>query len=238
MRTSPSILALTGLVAASMIAACATGTVVRGEVDDSSDASLDAEAVDGGSTPRDGGGPDAAIDAGSGPRAPAVGEVIFSEMMINPDGLGDDLGEWIELYNTTDAPLSLAGCRLTDDSSPRDDKLVDSPVVIPPKSAVVLARESDSAQNGGLSGAVLEYGPSFVLANGGDVTILVCGSTEVDRVTFTSTWPFAKGTTMQLRQSSRNATANDLAASWCLATLTYGSGTQRGTPGNTQNHCP
>lgn len=237
MRTSPSILALTGLVAASMIAACATGTVVRGEVDDSSDASLDAEGADGGPTPRDAGAPDAVVDGASGPRAPAAGEVIFSELMINPDGVSDELGEWVELYNTTDTPLSLAGCRLTDESSPKDDKLVDVPVVLPAKSAVVLAREADSAQNGGLTGAVLEYGPSFVLANGGDTTLLVCGSTEVDRVTFTSTWPFAKGTTMQLRQSARNATANDLAASWCLATLTYGSGTQRGTPGNTQNHC-
>ena len=236
MRTSPSILAL--ICAASLLAACATGTVVRGEVDDSADASVDAEAVDGALPPRDAGAPDAVVDGSSAPRAPAAGEVIFSEMMINPDGVSDELGEWIELYNTTDAPLSLAGCRLTDESSPKDDKLVDVPVVLPAKSAVVLAREADSAQNGGLTGAVLEYGPSFVLANGGDTTVLVCGSTEVDRVTFASTWPFAKGTTMQLRQSARSATANDLAASWCTATLTYGTGTQRGTPGNTQNHCP
>jgi hypothetical protein len=238
MRTSPSILALTCVCVASLLAACATGTVVRGEVDDSSDASVDAEPVDGALPPRDAGAPDAAVDGASGPRAPAAGEVIFSELMINPDGVSDELGEWIELFNTTDAPLSLAGCRLTDESSPKDDKLVDGPVVIPAKSAIVLAREGDSAQNGGLVGAVLEYGPSFVLANGGDTAVLVCGTTEVDRVTFTSTWPFAKGTTMQLRQSARSATANDLVGSWCPATLTYGTGTQRGTPGNTQNHCP
>jgi len=221
------------------VPACATGSADAPEPgDDASvaDAPTTTSPSDGGRPPP---GPDGAPnDATSGTRKPAVGEVIFSEMMINPDGLSDEFGEWVELYNTTDTPLSLAQCRLSDDGSPKDDREIDREVVIPAKSAIVLGRSGSASANGGISGVAFEYGNGFVLANTGDSAILTCNGAVIDRVDFTSTWPFGKGITMQVKQSARTASANDSPGAWCLATLSFGPATQKGTPGNTQNHCP
>jgi hypothetical protein len=167
-----------------------------------------------------------------------AGEVIFTEMMINPDPLSDEFGEWVELYNTTDAPLSLAQCRLGDEGAPKDDREIDRDVIIPAKSAIVMGRSGSPAINGGLEGVVFEYGNGFVLANTGDSAILTCSDVVIDRVVFTSNWPFGRGATMQLKVSARNAAANDTPGNWCLATLSFGTSAQKGTPGNTQNHCP
>lgn len=235
LRPLPAAASLAALLVSTAVA-CATGSATTD--DPEADAAVSPEAGPDGATSSDTGAPVPDGGSAAGPRAPTVGEVIFSEMMINPDGVSDEFGEWVELYNTTATPLSLRGCRLSDESAPKDDKTIDVDVVVPAKSAVVLARSTDPSKNGGIVGAVFEYGASFVLANGGDTTILSCGGAEVDRVVFASTWPFGKGATMQLRTSALGATANDAASGWCLATLGFGSGSQRGTPGNTQNHCP
>lgn len=217
-------------------AACATGGDASPE--DTGDASVTDAAPTSTATSGDASRPETGTDAAAQGRRPAVGEVIFSEMMINPDGVSDELGEWVELYNTTDAPLSLAQCRLGDEGSPKDDREIDRDVVIPAKGAIVMGRSATVSANGGLSGVVFEYGSGFVLANAGDSAILTCNGAVIDRVDFTSSWPFGKGVTMQVRQSARTATANDAPGGWCLATLSFGTGAQKGTPGNTQNHCP
>lgn len=219
--------------------ACATGTSSGGDdpVDGGSEAAPTTSVPPGSDagSPRDG----ASDSATPGARAPAVGEVIFSEMMINPDGLSDEFGEWVELYNTTDAPLELAKCRLGDEGTPKDDREIDVPsLVIPAKSAIVLARSGTASANGGISGVAFEYGNGFVLANTGDSAILTCGGTVIDKVVLTTAFPFDKGATMQVKVSARTATANDTPAGWCKATLSFGTSAQFGTPGNTQNHCP
>ena len=45
-------------------------------------------------------------------QAQILGSVVFNEIMFQPYS-GDDAGEWIELYNTTGAPINLAGWRLS-----------------------------------------------------------------------------------------------------------------------------
>jgi len=219
--------------------ACATGTSSNGD-DPAVDGGSDAAPTTSAPPSNDGGRADGASDsATSGARAPAVGEVIFSEMMINPDGLSDEFGEWVELYNTTDLPLELAKCRLGDEGTPKDDREIDVPsLVIPAKSAIVLARSGTASANGGISGVAFEYGNTFILANTGDSTVLTCGGTVIDKVVFTTAFPFDKGASMQVKVSARTATANDAPAGWCKATLSFGTGAQFGTPGNTQNHCP
>lgn len=230
--------AAVALVGLTVTAACATGSASA--TDDATDASTDdAAPTPTGTAPRDGSAPETGGETSTqGLRRPSAGEVVFSEMMINPDGVSDEFGEWVELYNTTDTPLGLAQCHLGDESNPRDDREIDREVVVPAKSAIVLGRSASAAANGGLSGVSFEYGSGFVLANTGDSAILTCNGVVVDRVDFTSTWPFGKGVTMQVKQSARNAAANDTPSNWCLATLSFGTGSQKGTPGNTQNHCP
>ncbi len=233
-RTSLLLVLMAG--GSSTAAACATGTAVAGD-DPQVEAGTDATGPIPTGSVADAERPDAVV-VPSTARTPVAGEVIFSELMINPDGVSDELGEWLELYNTTDTPLNLAQCRLTDEATPADDRVIDADVIVPPKSAVVLGRSSKPAENGGISGMVFAYANTFVLANGGDSAVLVCKGATIDKVAFTTSWPFDKGVTMQLKVSARTAAANDSPTAWCKSTLSFGTGSQLGTPGNTANHCP
>jgi len=51
------------------------------------------------------------------------GDVIITEVMYNPDSLEENpsMAEWVELYNTTDAPINLAGWYLADNFSRSGD---------------------------------------------------------------------------------------------------------------------
>jgi hypothetical protein len=50
--------------------------------------------------------------------APGPGEVIFTEIMRNPQGGPDRLREWVEVKNVSDAPRDLLGCQYRDGAGP------------------------------------------------------------------------------------------------------------------------
>ena len=50
----------------------------------------------------------------AGLRPPAAGELLISEIMYNPEGVRDDLGEWVEIYNPQGDSLDLDGCTIGD----------------------------------------------------------------------------------------------------------------------------
>ena len=97
----------------------------------------------------------------SGPTALAVRgpNVIINELMIDPAKVYDSRGEWIELYNSGDLPANLLGWTLSDDAR---DRFVLPSIDIAPGQYLVLARESGSFANGGVSPRVV-YGNAIVL---------------------------------------------------------------------------
>lgn len=170
------------------------------------------------------------------PGPPAAGELVFSELMPNPDLTTDDDGEWIELTNVGPGPVDVEGCVLYDTAS--DEDVIDSgaPIVVPPGGTVVLAKTVDPALNGGITGVAYGFGTSYTLTNTGDEVQLVCGGVTIDEVAFDDTWPFDAGVAMQLDPASLDAAANDVVASWCAATTAYGVG-DLGTPGQANPGC-
>jgi len=166
---------------------------------------------------------------------PAVsGSVIISEVMWNPSAVSDDAGEYVELYNTSDSPISLARWSLTDasDTSP----LVFSDVEIPAGGYIVVAKSSVPVDNGGIDNVVAEIG--FSLNQGGD-TLTLSDHTDavIDTVTYGSGWPGGDGVAMELSQDKLDADQNDDISSWCDAETTYGMG-DFGTPGVENGDCP
>lgn len=105
------------------------------------------------------------------------GQLVFSEILANPDACSDSDGEWIEVHNTTDRPIELAGLELVDASGnlgtvgeglvgPGDVALLgrgDSPCGI----------QADATYTSGLS-----------LNNGGDALSLWAGSTLLDTLDY------------------------------------------------------
>ncbi|TNF28555.1 MAG: lamin tail domain-containing protein [Deltaproteobacteria bacterium] len=167
----------------------------------------------------------------------AAGDLVISEIMRNPSG-GDDLGEWIELYNPQNVARKLDGCVLSDLGG--DSYALPAGgdgLTVGAKAYLVLGRSADAAVNGGFVPDHVYTG--FVLANGDDEVILTCGETVIDRVVYADTgWPSSASHAMSLSGAKLDANQNDTAASWCDAASTYGSGSDYGTPRRPNPTCP
>jgi hypothetical protein len=90
--------------------------------------------------------------------------------------VGDDLGEWIELYNGDSVPVNLDGWVLADQGS--DRAVLTGEHWLAPGGYVLLARMGDPAQNGGVA---VQMGYSGLqLANEADESPFFTESVIVD----------------------------------------------------------
>ncbi|MCB0572546.1 MAG: lamin tail domain-containing protein, partial [Phaeodactylibacter sp.] len=177
------------------------------------------------------------LDSG-GPEIPSItgstsvvspGDIIFNEIMQNPNAVSDSDGEWFELYNTTSASIDINGWRIADAGS--DMHLIDNggPLEIPSGGYLVLGINADPATNGGVA-VDYAYGSGLTLGNGDDELILFTpDSVEVDRVEWDGgpLFPDPTGASMALQAVGDD---NNDGANWCVSTAAYGDG-DLGTPG-------
>ncbi len=169
-----------------------------------------------------------------GPCIPGPGEVVFSEVMARSQA-GTDLGEWFELFNTTDHALQLSGCLLSDNPGTNPWE-IPAGLSIGPQSHVVFSQSDDPAKNHGLSFTAAYLDGSIALANAGDMLTLQCGDATIDHIAFTNEQIVA-GVSLQLSADALDAEANDLPSSWCLATSAYGTAGKKGTPQAANDIC-
>ncbi len=162
------------------------------------------------------------------------GDVVITEFLRDPYRVADADGEWFEVYNASGAPLRMCGWRVTDGAT--DAITMTTDVYMAPGAYAVFGRSADTARNGGVT-VDYAYGLGMALGNGsGDEIVLWQGTTTIDAVAYTSSWPFAAGISASLGAAAMNATSNDSAASWCRSTSTFGLG-DKGTPGAPNDPC-
>lgn len=111
------------------------------------------------------------------------GDIIISEFLAsNDNGVTDDEGDhedWIELYNTTSGPISLAGIYLTDNFANPTKWAFPAEASIPAHSYIVVWADEDSTG--------IDYHASFKLSAGGEELMVGYGNGIVlDSVTFGS----------------------------------------------------
>ena len=134
-----------------------------------------------------------------------AGDVLITELMPNPEAVGDTYGEYVELFNTTAQPIDLSGWTL--DGEPITD------VVIPARGFALLCRNGDPSSNGGLLRC--DDGVDMSLANGSDTVVLSDGTGTVDQVNYDDTnWPDPAGASMVFTGTSDNNTGSQ----WAEAT--------------------
>lgn len=161
----------------------------------------------------------------------AAGDIVISELMIDPVALTDTRGEWIEVYNASSRPIDLRGWTLRDASS---SHLIDgpAPLVVAPGAHAVLAIDAAEIVACGI-GALYDYA-SVTLNNSGDtIALLHCG-TVIDEVVYGADQP---GSASGVSPSALDATANDDWSRWCPATTVMTCG-DRGTPDAVNEVCP
>lgn len=166
-----------------------------------------------------------------GPGCLGSGEIICTEFMQNPNAVGDSDGEWVELYNTTGAAIDIEGWVLRDNDT--DSHTIDNGgagVIVPAGGYVVLARNANSLDNGGVT-ALYEYAGVF-LANGDDEIVLENGSGIVFCIEYDNgaTFPDGTGASAQLDAPNLDVLAATDGTNWSESTTPFGAG-DLGTPG-------
>ena len=171
-------------------------------------------------------------------RAPAEGELVFTEITLNPEG-SDDLGEWIELTNLSGAALDLSGCSLESFGPLPEHQKVGGPgpIVVGPDQAFVLGINGDPKLNGGID-VDFEYGLSVWFDNANDWVLLRCGDVVVDRIEWSDGSIYFGAAASQLDPDKLDATSNDDAGNWCASTKALTVGENTGTPGAPNLPCP
>lgn len=159
------------------------------------------------------------------------GDIIISEIMKNPKSVSDSNGEWLELYNTTNAIINIKNWIIADLSS---SHTIASTLNIPANGYVTLCKKNDYGINGGVN-CDYQYN-SVTLNNGSETITLSNGETLIDAVMYDATFPSIAGESMQLNSTSLNTLDNDNASNWCTSTTTYGAG-DMGTPGTANISC-
>lgn len=161
---------------------------------------------------------------------PQPGDLVITELMPNPAAVGDTAGEWFELLAT--ASVDLNGLQLGDDLASPDATLPAGGdcLAVAAGQRVVLARNANEAENGGLPPAIQA---AFSLANDGGALSVGTGGVPLDTVTWTGS---TAGAAWTVDPAAEDPASNDDPASWCVATTPYGAG-DRGTPGAQGEAC-
>ncbi|MBT8493021.1 MAG: lamin tail domain-containing protein, partial [Deltaproteobacteria bacterium] len=166
-----------------------------------------------------------------------AGDIEIAEIMANPDAVGDDVGEWLELR--INASIDLNGIQLgraepdtEEEPGPGEIRQTLAAIECLPVTAgdyVVLVRSTDPGENGGVTdpsggvGTPLLYPLDFSLTNSTDGVYVGLAGAVYDVFTYASS-------------STGTATQIDLEGDFCDATEVYGAGDE-GTPGAANGEC-
>ncbi|HEX9952923.1 MAG TPA: lamin tail domain-containing protein [Rubricoccaceae bacterium] len=170
------------------------------------------------------------------------GSVVITEILVNPEGVNDNVGEWFELYNTTSQPIDLQGWVVQDYTGPNSGctanlsttpHTIAASVVLPPYGFAVLGNNANPAFNGEVP-VNYSYGTALALINSADGVLLYApgGTTLVDKVCYQSAAASAQN---GIARELRDATLDNLdvdGSNWVNALFSsrYGTGGY-GTPG-------
>jgi hypothetical protein len=167
------------------------------------------------------------------------GDLVFSEMMVNPEVVEDDQGEWVELYNTSGYAIDVGGYVFRDDDY--DYYELVGPIVVQPNDYMVLCANLDLNQNGGVPCDGFFFrdyqGDGLALANREDEVVLVRpDGVEIDWLHYGDTW-FTNGMASGVDPAHQDAGANNDGANWCIQTTVISAGGEPGTPGMENDPC-
>ncbi len=166
---------------------------------------------------------------------PSPGDIVITEFMPNPDAVGDDEGEWFEIYVAADVDLNGLSITKFGDEEPTD--VVGSTECIPATagSYLLFAHSADPGLNGGLPDVDFLFNLSLSNTSENGTGISVgWGGQFLDTVTWTTS---GTGVSSQLSPALLDPTRNDEEGAFCRSQEPYGDG-DLGSPGVANPPCP
>ena len=167
------------------------------------------------------------------------GDVVFSEMNVNPEVVDDEFGEWVELFNTAGHSVDITGYTFRDDDN--DSYTLTGDLVVPSGAYFVLCANMELENNGGVpcDGWFLRdwQGNGVALGNGEDELVLTrADGVEIDWLHYDNSW-YTPGHAIGVHPDHLDGGDNDDASHWCLQTSVIASGGEPGTPGRANDPC-
>ncbi len=160
--------------------------------------------------------------------------LVITEIMVDPVGVPDAKGEWIEIYNTTAEPININGWRFTGVDG--NSIWFMGTLWIPPGDYYVFGANKTAGENGGTP---VDYDYPEVdwdLNDTADtVTLRNMMGQVVDSMAYDKNagWPLVSGATMQLIHPNLENLSSTF---WRVSEVPYGSGMNKGSPGTGYNN--
>jgi hypothetical protein len=177
----------------------------------------------------------------TGNNDPVAGEIgqgglLITEIMYDPASLADTEGEWIEIFNNTNATIDLQNLVIRKNDT--ESHIINSQFILASHGYGVLARTENT-----VPGDKYIYRTDITLNNTGAV-LSICnyGTDGTDGSVICSVdygsdgFPGASGASICLDPDKLNATEVITGSSWCVSSSSYGLG-DLGTPGSTNDQC-
>ena len=166
------------------------------------------------------------------------GDLVFSEMMINPSIVADEVGEWVELYNTASYAIDIGGYTFHDKDY--DMYILEGPLVVAGKDYIVLCADMSRSRNGGVpcdGPFKRETSDALALGNNTDEVILSRpDGVVIDEVYYNRDW-YTIGVATGLDPNFLESDENDKSDKWCDQSTIISSGGEPGTPGRENDPC-
>lgn len=159
---------------------------------------------------------------------PSPGELVITELMVDPDSVRDQEGEYIELQNVSTRKLQLFGLVVRDDGA--DWFSIDGFLSVDPDDFIVLARRGGPGVNGGVQVDYV-YGHRLSLSNSDDEVVLELHGYTIDEVAYDARgWGVVSGASLELDPLCADSDINDIPGAWFPA-VTKMAGGDLGSPG-------
>lgn len=166
--------------------------------------------------------------------SPKLGDLVVTELMVNPQVVQDYAGEYIEIANTTEYPIDLKGMVVRDERM--DGFVVSRSLIVEPHGLVVMGRKAAQEINGGVK-VDYAYGGAMSLTNTEDEVILEFGGVTIDEVAYNAkAWKIPVGAALELDPMATDHTFNDTPVAWCPSVSPLPGG-DTGSPATANGNC-
>lgn len=150
--------------------------------------------------------------------------LVVNEVLADPNAVGDDRGEWVEVHNAGTASVNLQGWTIA--SGNDVSHTITTSLTVAAGGYAVLAEDGAKSKNGGVV-ANYVYGTGINLANSSDwVAIRDASGATVDSAAWTSA---TAGASRGVKDPTAD-NANVNGTNWQTSTTVFGKG-DKGTPG-------
>lgn len=161
----------------------------------------------------------------------AYGDLIVTEIMVNPEAVSDSEGEWVELFNAGAVPVNLNGLKLTDNTT---TLIIDEDLILDPGVHTTIAKSETAVADPGFVSS------SLSLTNSGEfITLLKPNDEEISSVDFIAVFNVVveqAGASVSLDPGAYDVELAKDPVNWCPANEAYSTG-DLGTPGAINGSC-